>query len=98
MREGLITNEFGQPASPITLTPILVESQIQRLAKSAEHLVKQLSPLDPKLAVNRKKISKELEVSTLSLLVCPLSLSLLVFPLSLSLFLFLLQEQNVREK
>ncbi|KAI1290221.1 NGFI-A-binding protein 2 [Halotydeus destructor] len=32
---GLITNEYGQPASPISLTPILVDQQVQRLAEAA---------------------------------------------------------------
>ncbi|RWS14341.1 NGFI-A-binding protein 1-like isoform X2 [Dinothrombium tinctorium] len=62
---GLVTNEYGQPASPISLTPILDETQIQRLADAAEMLVKSLPPevksVDPKLANNKKRISKELE-------------------------------------
>lgn len=66
-REGLITNEFGQPASPISLTPILLDSQIQRLSDAAESLVKSLPPLDIKLANNNKKrISRELEVCLFS--------------------------------
>lgn len=62
MREGLITNEYGQPASPISLTPVLLDSQIQRLSDAAEGLIKSLPPMDPKLATNKKRISKELEV------------------------------------
>ncbi|RWS28467.1 NGFI-A-binding protein 1-like protein, partial [Leptotrombidium deliense] len=58
---NLITNEYGQPASPLSLTPVLVESQIQRLSEAAELLVKSLPPMDPKLANNKKRISKELE-------------------------------------
>jgi len=61
-REGLITNEFGQPASPVSLTPILLDSQIQRLSDAAESLVKSLPPMDVRLANNKKRISKELEV------------------------------------
>lgn len=62
MREGLITNEYGQPASPVSLTPVLLDSQIQRLSDAAEALVKSLPAMDPKLATNKKRISKELEV------------------------------------
>ncbi|XP_053202271.1 NAB transcription cofactor mab-10-like isoform X2 [Panonychus citri] len=58
----LITNEYGQPASPISLTPVLVDNQIIRLAEAAENLVKSLPPMDAKLATNKKRISKELEV------------------------------------
>lgn len=62
-REGLITNEYGQPASPVSLTPVLLDSQIQRLADAAESLIKALPPsLDVKLTSNKKRISKELEV------------------------------------
>lgn len=63
-RTGLITNEFGQPASPMSLTPVLVDSQVQRLADAAESLVKALRPaMDIKLSANSKKrLSKELEV------------------------------------
>lgn len=62
----LVTNEYGQPASPVSLTPVLVESQIQRLAETAESMIRRLSPQeskDPKLSNNRKKYAKELEVS-----------------------------------
>ncbi|XP_022249152.1 NGFI-A-binding protein 1-like isoform X3 [Limulus polyphemus] len=55
------TGEYGQPGSPISLTPVLVETQIQRLAEAAEMLVKTLPPLEPKPQNNKKKISKELE-------------------------------------
>lgn len=62
-RDGLITNEYGQPASPVSLTPVLLDSQIQRLADAAESLIKALPPsLDVKLTSNKKRISKELEV------------------------------------
>lgn len=60
---SLLTNEYGQPTSPISLTPVLVDSQIQRLSNAAEALVKALPLMDPKLANNKKRISKELEVS-----------------------------------
>ena len=61
----MMCNEYSQPSSPITLTPVLVESQIQRLSDVAEMLVKNLPPMDPKpqLGNNKKRISKELEVS-----------------------------------
>ena len=65
MREGPITNEYGQPASPVSLTPVLLDSQIQRLSDAAEALIKSLPPMDPKLATNKKRISKELEVRCL---------------------------------
>ncbi|XP_022246861.1 NGFI-A-binding protein 1-like isoform X1 [Limulus polyphemus] len=55
------TGEYGQPGSPISLTPVLVETQIQRLAEAAEMLIKTLPPLEPKPQNNKKKISKELE-------------------------------------
>ncbi|XP_022238960.1 NGFI-A-binding protein 1-like isoform X3 [Limulus polyphemus] len=53
--------DYGQPGSPINLTPVLVESQIQRLAEAAEWLVKTLPPFEPKPQNNKKKISKDLE-------------------------------------
>ncbi|XP_022250261.1 NGFI-A-binding protein homolog isoform X2 [Limulus polyphemus] len=56
-----VTGEYGQPGSPISLTPVLVETQIQRLAEAAEMLVKTLPPLEPKPQNNKRKISKELE-------------------------------------
>lgn len=60
----MICNEYSQPSSPITLTPVLLENQIQRLSEVAEMLVKSLPPMDPKpqLGNNKKRISKELEV------------------------------------
>ncbi|XP_015784491.1 putative uncharacterized protein DDB_G0277255 isoform X2 [Tetranychus urticae] len=56
---GLVTNEYGQPASPISLTPVLADNQITRLAEAAENLVKSLPPLDLKLANNKKKSTKD---------------------------------------
>ncbi|XP_076329121.1 NAB transcription cofactor mab-10-like [Tachypleus tridentatus] len=53
--------EYGQPGSPTNLTPVLVESQIHRLAEAAEALVKTLPPFVPKTQNNKKKISKDLE-------------------------------------
>ncbi|XP_076366803.1 NGFI-A-binding protein 1-like isoform X2 [Tachypleus tridentatus] len=55
------SGDYGQPGSPISLTPVLVETQIQRLAEAAELLIKTLPPLEPKPQNNKKKISKELE-------------------------------------
>ncbi|XP_042894801.1 uncharacterized protein [Parasteatoda tepidariorum] len=49
------------PGSPTSLTPVLVESQIQRLAEAADLLVKTLPPFDPKPQNNKKKICKDLE-------------------------------------
>lgn len=57
-------NDYSQPSSPVTLTPVLVESQIQRLSDVAEQLVKNMSIDLKSLLPNKKKISKELEVST----------------------------------
>lgn len=55
--------EYPQgPGSPTSLTPVLVETQIQRLAEAADLLVKTLPPFDPKPQNNKKKICKDLEV------------------------------------
>ena len=56
----------GAPTSPLQLTPVLVESQIQRIAETAAALVKSLpvAELEPKQPNAKKKICKELEVST----------------------------------
>ena len=53
----------GPPTSPLQLTPVLVESQIQRIAETAAILVKSLPDLEPKTPNIKKKICKELEVS-----------------------------------
>ena len=55
----------GAPTSPLQLTPVLVESQIQRIADTAAALVKSLpvAELEPKQPNAKKKICKELEVS-----------------------------------
>jgi len=54
----------GPPTSPLQLTPVLVESQIQRIADTAGALVKSLpvSDLEPKQPNAKKKICKELEI------------------------------------
>lgn len=50
--------------SPLQLTPVLVEGQIQKIADTAAALVKELPPtFDMKQPTNKKKISKEVEVS-----------------------------------
>ena len=54
----------GPPTSPLQLTPVLVESQISRIAETAATLVKSLPDLEPKQPNIKKKICKELEVST----------------------------------
>ncbi len=56
----------GGSASPLQLTPILVEAQIQRIAETALALVKSLPDLEPKHPHLKKKICKELEVSTIN--------------------------------
>lgn len=49
--------------SPLQLTPVLVDSQIQRIAETASELAKNLPPfVEPKQPHNKKKINKELEV------------------------------------
>ncbi|XP_067143113.1 NGFI-A-binding protein 1-like isoform X1 [Centruroides vittatus] len=53
--------EYGQPSSPLSLTPVLVESQIQRLSEAAEFLVQSLPSFEPKPQNNKKKICKDLE-------------------------------------
>jgi hypothetical protein len=62
----------GPPTSPLQLTPVLVESQIQRIADTAGALVKSLpvSDLEPKQPNAKKKICKELEVSKLIIFLC----------------------------
>ena len=59
----------GAPSSPsqLQLTPVLVESQIQRIADTAAALIKSmpLAELEPKQPNAKKKICKELEVSKL---------------------------------
>lgn len=48
--------------SPLQLTPVLVESQIQRISDTAAELAKNLPPLvEIKQPANKKKINKELE-------------------------------------
>ena len=42
-----------KPTSPVSLTPVLLDSQIQRLSEVAERLVKSLPPLDPKKSQQR---------------------------------------------
>ncbi|KAH7643104.1 hypothetical protein HUG17_9795 [Dermatophagoides farinae] len=61
--------EYSQPCSPSSMTPILMERQIRRLAEAAEQLVKNLpaSILDLKPTIgnntngNKKRIVKEIE-------------------------------------
>merc|ERR1719510_2332640 len=49
-------------SSPLQLTPSLVESQIQRIANTAETLINAMSPaVEAKQLKNNKKISKEVE-------------------------------------
>lgn len=52
----------GTSTSPMQLQPVLVESQIQRIADAAAGLVKSLPDLEPKTPNVKKKICKELEV------------------------------------
>jgi hypothetical protein len=47
----------------LQITPSLVESQIQRIADTAENLIKaMLLTVEPKQLKNNKKVSKEVEV------------------------------------
>jgi hypothetical protein len=52
----------GGSSSPLQLTPVLIEAQIQRIAETALALVKSLPDLEPKHPHLKKKICKELEV------------------------------------
>ncbi|KZC14762.1 NGFI-A-binding protein like protein [Dufourea novaeangliae] len=52
----------GAPASPTQPTPTLLQSQMQRLAETAERLAATLRPVDPKPHNIKKKISKNLEM------------------------------------
>jgi hypothetical protein len=52
----------GASTSPFQLTPVLVESQIQRISDTAAALVKSLPDLEPKQPNAKKKVCKELEV------------------------------------
>lgn len=60
------TSETSSHSSPLQLTPVLVESQIAKLAEIAERLVKALPHLEPKAQNSKKKICKDLEVRVLS--------------------------------
>ena len=56
-------------SSPLQLTPSLVESQIQRIADTAETLIKAMSQtVEAKQLKNNKKVSKEVEVITVFLI------------------------------
>ncbi|PSN41055.1 hypothetical protein C0J52_18320 [Blattella germanica] len=50
------------PGSPLQLTPVLVEAQIQRLAEAADQLVRSLPQFEPKPHNTKKKICKDLEM------------------------------------
>ncbi|XP_021920371.1 NGFI-A-binding protein homolog isoform X2 [Zootermopsis nevadensis] len=50
------------PGSPLQLTPVLVETQIARLAEAADHLVRSLPQFEPKPHNTKKKICKDLEM------------------------------------
>lgn len=55
------------PGSPLQLTPVLLNSQVDRLADTAYELVRNLPPFEPKTQQqlnnnNKRKMSKELEV------------------------------------
>merc|ERR1719244_79924 len=52
----------GPPISPLQLTPVLDETQIQKIADTAAELVKSLPDLEPKQPNVKKKICKELEM------------------------------------
>lgn len=48
--------------SPVQLTPVLLDVQIQKLAAAAERLSKQLPQLEPKPQNTKKKMCKDLEL------------------------------------
>lgn len=50
------------PGSPLQVTPILLESQVARLAEVADMLVRTLPQLEPRQHNAKKRACKELEV------------------------------------
>lgn len=55
-------SDYPLSTSPLQLTPVLVETQIIRIAETAASIVKALPPeIEVKTPNNKKKISKELE-------------------------------------
>lgn len=62
---GPSTSPGPSPGSPLQLTPVLLESQISRLADSARALVKNLPQFEPKPHNTKKKICRDLEVQTI---------------------------------
>lgn len=50
------------PGSPLQITPILLENQIQRLSESALGLVANLPHYEPRLSNTKKKIPKDFQV------------------------------------
>jgi hypothetical protein len=60
-RPGSAT-DGSQANSPLCLTPILLDSEIQKLAETATRIASSIPPVEPKLQAGKRKISKELEV------------------------------------
>uniref|UniRef100_A0A1B6DSF2 NAB co-repressor domain-containing protein n=1 Tax=Clastoptera arizonana TaxID=38151 RepID=A0A1B6DSF2_9HEMI len=58
---GASTSPGPSPGSPLQLTPVLIPSQITRLADAAHHLVRSLPHLEPKANTAKKKACKDLE-------------------------------------
>ncbi|RZF41149.1 hypothetical protein LSTR_LSTR010801 [Laodelphax striatellus] len=61
---GLVSaaRSCSPPGSPMQGTPVLVASQIARLAEAAQRLVRNLPHLEPKISVAKKKSCKDLEM------------------------------------
>ena len=60
--EGGADSSYPSSGSPQLPTPVLLESQIQRLAESAERVAKTLPSFEPRTQNSKKKVCKELEV------------------------------------
>ncbi|XP_022186432.2 NGFI-A-binding protein homolog [Nilaparvata lugens] len=59
---GSAARSCSPPGSPMQGTPVLVASQIARLAEAAQRLVRNLPHLEPKISVAKKKSCKDLEM------------------------------------
>ncbi|KAG8291896.1 hypothetical protein J6590_050807 [Homalodisca vitripennis] len=55
------TSPGPSPGSPLQLTPVLVPSQISRLAEAAQNLIRSLPHLEPKANNTKRKACKDLE-------------------------------------
>ncbi|BES99487.1 HOOK protein [Nesidiocoris tenuis] len=51
----------GPPGSPLAPPPVLLESQVAKLAEAAQHLVTTLPQMEPKSHTAKKKMNRDLE-------------------------------------